>query len=45
MARGLENKATLNHPGNAVMKTLTLNLEPSEMHRISSEQTQQHIKL
>jgi hypothetical protein len=36
MPRGLENKATLNHPGNAVVRTLTLSLDPWETHVIGS---------
>jgi hypothetical protein len=36
MARGLENKAALNHPGNAVIKTLTLSFDPWDTHGIGS---------
>ena len=35
MPRGLENKTALNHPGNAVVKTLTLGLDPWETHGIA----------
>src|ERR1700739_3316191 len=44
MARGLENKAALNHPGNAVIKTLTLSLDPWDTHRIGAKCTQNKIK-
>jgi hypothetical protein len=42
---GLENESTVDHPGNAVVKTLTLSLDAREPHGSEAEYTQQKIKV
>ena len=42
---GLENESTVDHPGNAVVKTLTLSLDAREPHGCKAEFTQQKIKV
>src|SRR5271166_4617834 len=39
---GLEDKAAVNHPGNAVVKTLTLSLDSWETHRFRAIYTTKH---
>src|SRR5271166_2033466 len=39
---GLEDKAAVNHPGNAVVKTLTLSLDSWETHRFRATYTTKH---
>jgi hypothetical protein len=37
MTGGLENEAALYHPGNAVVKPLTVSLDPWEAHQLDGE--------
>jgi ketosteroid isomerase-like protein len=45
MASGLENESTVDHSGNAVVKTLPLSLDAREPHRCAEQYTQQNIKM
>ena len=41
MTGDLENEAALDHPGNAVVKPLTVGLDPWEAHELGETITQQ----
>ena len=45
VAGGLENELTVDHSGNAVVKTLTLSLDARESHGRKAEYTEQKIKV
>jgi hypothetical protein len=45
VAGGLENELTIDHPGNAVVKTLTLSLDAREPHGSEADYTEQKIKV
>jgi hypothetical protein len=45
VAGGLENESTVDHSGNAVVKTLALSLDARESHGREAESTQQKIKV
>jgi hypothetical protein len=36
---GLENEAALDHPGNAVVKPVTVGLDPWETHELGGDNT------
>jgi hypothetical protein len=42
VAGSLENEPTVDHPGNAVVKTLTLSLDAREPHGREAKSTQQN---
>jgi hypothetical protein len=37
MTGGLENEAALDHPGNAMVKPLTVGLDPWETHQLGGD--------
>jgi hypothetical protein len=45
VAGGLENELTVDHSGNAVVKTLTLSLDARESHGREADCTEQKIKV
>jgi hypothetical protein len=45
VAGGLENESTVDHPGNAVVKTLTLSLDAREPHGSEADCTEQKINV
>ena len=45
VAGGLENELTVDHSGNAVVKTLTLSLDAREPHGREADYTEQKIKV
>jgi hypothetical protein len=45
MTGGLENEAALDHPGNAVVKPLTVGLDPREAHQCGGIITQQTFRM
>ena len=45
VAGGLENELTVDHSGNAVVKTLTLSLDAREPHGSEADCTEQKIKV
>src|SRR5271166_5939303 len=45
VAGGLENELTVDHSGNAVVKTLTLSLDARESHGREADYTEQKIKV
>jgi hypothetical protein len=45
VARALENEPTIDHPGNALVKTLTLSLDAPEPHECAADYTEQTIKV
>jgi hypothetical protein len=42
---GLENESTIDHSGNAVVKTLTLSLDAREPHGCESDSAEQKVKV
>ena len=45
VASGLENESTVDHPGNAVVKTLTLGLDARKPHGSEADYTEQQINV
>jgi hypothetical protein len=45
VAGGLENESTVDHSGNAVVKTLTLSLHARQPHGCEAEPTEQNTKV